>query len=70
MQQLTKKFEFENFVEALDFVNKIGKLAEAENHHPDITFGWGYVEVELFTHSENKVTQKDHLLLGKIVELY
>ncbi len=57
--KLFKKFEFSNFTEALKFVNKVGELAEAENHHPDISFGWGYVEICLFSHSENKITEKD-----------
>ena len=63
---LSRKFEFQNFAEALDFVNKIGQLAEKENHHPDISFGWGYVEVRLSTHSENAITDKDRQLARKI----
>lgn len=57
--KLYRKFEFINFVEALDFVNKVGEIAEKEQHHPDITFGWGYAEITLFTHSEHKITDKD-----------
>ena len=64
--KLWRRFEFENFAKALAFVNKVGELAEAANHHPDINFGWGYVEVSLFTHSENKITDKDHNLAQKI----
>ena len=37
-----KKFNFNNFEESQKFVNKVGDLAEEENHHPDISFGWGY----------------------------
>lgn len=64
--KLYKKFNFNNFLEALNFVNKIGNLSEKENHHPDIRFGWGYVEVLLFTHSEHAVTDKDKMLAAQI----
>ena len=39
---LKKRYDFPNFQSALDFVNRVGSLAEAEGHHPDIYFGWGY----------------------------
>lgn len=68
-EKLYKKFEFENFKQALAFVNKVGGLAEKENHHPDISFGWGYVEITLFTHSENKITENDHKLAKAIDQL-
>ncbi len=42
---LRQHFRFKNFREALDFVNKVGELAEEQGHHPDIYFGWGWVEV-------------------------
>lgn len=64
--KLTRKFKFKDFAEALAFVNKVGQLAEAAQHHPDITFGWGYVEITLTTHKEGKVTDKDRSLAEKI----
>lgn len=57
--KIHKRFNFENFAEALDFVNKVGAIAEEKDHHPDITFGWGYAEFEITTHSENGLTEKD-----------
>lgn len=63
------RFEFNNFSEALQFVNQIGEIAEKQNHHPDITFGWGYVEVSIKTHSENNITSKDHRLAEAIDSL-
>jgi hypothetical protein len=45
---------------------EIGKLAEKANHHPDINLGWGYVRVWLTSHSEHKITTKDHDLAAKI----
>ena len=47
---LEKDFKFKNFLESQKFVNKVGNIAEAENHHPDIIFGWGYTKIQIFTH--------------------
>ena len=63
---LAKEWKFANFQEALDFVNKVGELAQAANHHPDVEFGWGYVRVKLRTHSQDAITDKDHTLAAKI----
>ena len=57
--KLLKKFKFANFAESLAFVNKIGEIAEVHDHHPDITFGWGYAEVYLTTHDTGGITIKD-----------
>jgi 4a-hydroxytetrahydrobiopterin dehydratase len=46
---LKKRFAFENFSESLNFVNKVGEIAEKFDHHPDIFFGWGYAEINLTT---------------------
>lgn len=56
---ISKEFKFDDFKSALDFVNRVGRLAEEANHHPDIELGWGRVKIMLTTHSEGKVTQKD-----------
>jgi 4a-hydroxytetrahydrobiopterin dehydratase len=66
---LRKEFIFSDFSSALDFVNKVGELAEEADHHPDINFGWGYVEITLFTHSEKKITKKDYELAKAIDQL-
>lgn len=65
---LVKEFSFADFRGALEFVNKIGELAEAANHHPDIELGWGRVKVCLTTHSAGKVTVKDREL-AKIIDM-
>ena len=67
--KIRKQFTFKDFKEALEFVNKVGALAEEASHHPDIELGWGRVKVTLVTHSEGKVTAKDHDLAQKIDEL-
>lgn len=66
---LIRKFEFDNFKQALDFVNKVGQLAEKVNHHPDIKLGYGYAEISLTTHSTSAVTQKDRSLSKQIDQL-
>ena len=63
---LVKEFKFPDFKAALAFVNQIGELAEAANHHPDIQLGWGKVVVTLTTHSEGGVTEKDKQLAEQI----
>ncbi|HKL24492.1 MAG TPA: 4a-hydroxytetrahydrobiopterin dehydratase [Candidatus Nanoarchaeia archaeon] len=65
-EKLVKNFDFNNFKESLDFVNNIGELAEKQHHHPDIELGYGNVRISLFTHSENKLTEKDFELAKKI----
>jgi len=63
---LIKEFKFKNFEESQNFVNKVGNLAEAENHHPDIEFGWGYSRVKIFTHAIKGLAESDFILAAKI----
>ena len=63
---LIKDFKFINFVESQNFVNKISKIAEKENHHPDISFGWGYCNVKIFTHAIKGLAESDFILAAKI----
>ena len=60
-QILEKTFTFDNYVKAMEFVNKVGDIAEKENHHPDILiFSYNKVKISLTTHDEgNKITEKD-----------
>ena len=64
--KLIKEFVFKDFNEALDFINKIANEAESLNHHPTIINTYSSVIIELWTHSENKVNELDHLLKEKI----
>jgi 4a-hydroxytetrahydrobiopterin dehydratase len=67
---LTREFKFYNFLEAIEFVNKVSSLAENIDHHPDILIHSGNkVRIMLFTHSENKLTYKDYSLAEMIDEL-
>ena len=63
---LTKRWKFANFAESLAFVNRVGSLAEAADHHPDITFGWGYTELALTTHDRGGITDVDIALARQI----
>jgi 4a-hydroxytetrahydrobiopterin dehydratase len=63
---LTKSYKFPDFVTALAFVNRVGAIAEAANHHPDIELSWGKVVVTTFTHDTNGLTDKDYDLAQKI----
>ena len=64
--ELNKKFKFENFAGALEFVNKVGEIAEKHDHHPDILFGWGYAEISLITHDRNGLTDFDFAVAKEI----
>ena len=67
---ITKEFIFDDFAQALAFVNKVGVLAESANHHPDILIhDYKKVTITLTTHSEGKVTDKDTNLAEKIDSL-
>ena len=63
---LVKDFNFKNFEESQNFVNKVGKIAEDENHHPDISFGWGYCRIKIFTHAIKGLAESDFILAAKI----
>lgn len=63
--RIKKRYEFGNFAEALAFVNKVSSIAEQLDHHPDITFGWGYAEIATTTHDRGGVTDFDIALAEK-----
>ena len=63
---LIKEFSFKDFNESQKFVNKVGDVAEKENHHPDISFGWGYCRVKIFTHAIKGLAESDFILAAKI----
>ena len=63
---LIKDFKFRNFVESQNFVNKVSKIDEEKNHHPDISFGWGYSKIKIFTHAIKGLAESDFILAAKI----
>jgi 4a-hydroxytetrahydrobiopterin dehydratase len=66
---LHKVFSFPDFATALAFTNKVGELAESEGHHPDILLSWGRVEIEIFTHKIDGLTESDFILAARIDRL-
>ena len=66
---LEKLFKFQDFRQALSFVNCLGVLAEAEQHHPDIYLAWGRVKVMLWTHSIHGLSENDFILAARIDQL-
>ena len=66
---LTKYFQFKNFCDSQAFVNKVGNIAEKENHHPDIAFGWGYCSIKIFTHAIKGLAESDFILAAKIDQI-
>ena len=65
---LEKKFNFKNFLESQNFVNKVGKISEDEGHHPEILFGWGYAKISITTHAIEGLSENDFILAAKIDE--
>jgi 4a-hydroxytetrahydrobiopterin dehydratase len=63
---LKKEFTFKNFLKSQNFVNKVSEIAEKENHHPDISFGWGYCKIKIFTHAIKGLAESDFILAAKI----
>ena len=66
---LSKDFKFKNFEKSLNFINKVSQIAEDENHHPDLKFGWGYANIIIMTHAINGLAESDFVLAAKIDEI-
>ena len=66
---LQRHFSFKDFRGALDFVNRVGEIAETEGHHPDIDFGWGRAEIKIWTHKIDGLTESDFILAAKIDQI-
>ena len=63
---LEKNFKFDNFSNSQKFVNNVGNISEAQGHHPDIIFGWGYAKIKIFTHKIKGLVESDFILAAKI----
>ena len=66
---LKKEFSFKNFLDSQNFINKVGEIAEAEGHHPDLWFGWGYARIKIFTHAIKGLAESDFILAAKIDQI-
>lgn len=67
--RIERTFKFPDFVQAMDFANRITQIAEDENHHPDLHISWGKVRVELSTRAAGGLTENDFILAAKIDRL-
>lgn len=67
--ELVRTFAFRNFVEAVDFVNRVTEIAEEANHHPDVDIRWNKVTLRLCTHSKGGLTSADFELAGRLEAL-
>jgi 4a-hydroxytetrahydrobiopterin dehydratase len=66
---LTRNFTFPDFRQALDFVNRVGGVAEEQGHHPNILLTWGRAEITIWTHKIDGLTESDFILAAKIDQL-
>ena len=69
-RRIERGFRFGNFREAAEFVRQIGELAEAEGHHPDIAFGWGYATISLQTKKIKGLHENDVIMATKIDRIF
>ena len=67
---LEKNFKFKNFIGSKIFIDKVGEIAENENHHPDILFGWGYAKITITTHAIEGLSTNDFILAAKIDQIF
>jgi 4a-hydroxytetrahydrobiopterin dehydratase len=63
---ITREFKFPDFKQALDFVNRVGTIAEEQGHHPDIFLAWGKAVITIWTHKVDGLTESDFILAAKI----
>ncbi len=68
-QYLHRRLNFDTYAKTLNCVAQIGALAEQHNHHPVFEVGWGYVEVRVWSHDVNAITQRDYRLAQAIDDL-
>jgi 4a-hydroxytetrahydrobiopterin dehydratase len=64
-RRIQRKFTFPDFAAAMSFAGRVGEIAESEDHHPEITFGWGYCTVTFWTHKIGGLHENDFLLAAK-----
>lgn len=65
-KKIQRKFRFDDFAQAMNFAQKVGEIAEAEGHHPDIALGWGYCDVLFNTHKIKGLHENDFIMAAKV----
>ena len=66
---ILREFRFRNFAEGMEFARRVGEIAEAEGHHPDLSVGWGYCTVRFRTHSIKGLHENDFIMAAKVNRL-
>ena len=69
VKKITREFKFKDFKQAMDFVNRIAEIAEAESHHPDLRISYNKVAVELWTHAIGGLSENDFIMAAKIEKI-
>ena len=69
-EYLRKEFKFDNFITALDFVNKAGNICEEQDHHAEFILSWGSVVVKTWSHDVGGITERDITLADSIDKVY
>ena len=67
--KIARELRFKDFARAMQFVNRVAEVAEAEGHHPDFCVSWNRVKLELFTHAIGGLSENDFIMAAKINEL-
>lgn len=68
--RLFRRFEFSNYKKAWSLLNQISEVAEEQGHHPDLALGWGYLEVQIWTHKIDSLVESDFIFAAKVDELH
>lgn len=68
-KQIQRQFKFKNFIQAMDFVNKMAQIAEEQGHHPDFSVHYNQVEVTLWTHAIGGLSENDFIVAAKIDQI-
>ena len=68
-EKLSRMFKFDDFIEAQDFAIRVGDISEAENHHPVVTYSWGWCKVVFYTHKIDGLHDNDFVMAAKVSAL-
>lgn len=67
--KLRRQFSFKTFLDGIEFVNKVAKIAESEGHHPDVSISYNKIQLDLFTHAVGGLSENDFIMAAKIDKL-
>lgn len=67
--KLSKKYKFESYSDVLNFVSRVGKIAEKQNHHPEMIVKYDEVIITMFDHEKNKISERCHKFADAVNKL-